>query len=387
MVKNSAIKAFCVSASFAAKCAASRSFCTIGSGTSAGTNKPAHCAYTIGTPSVVNGVSSTTATLTVDLASGSSAFGGVLADGSLGTLALAKTGAGTFVLTGANTFSGGSTVSVGTLQVGQGGVLGNASISSGALLSFNRPDSFTHAAYTTGLGSVTVLGGGNLTLTGSFTHDGGTNVAAGQIITLGNGGSIGGAGVLTVDGSLKVDNTGSASIGAVIGGLGSLSVDAGALVLTGAGDGVLATDFVNAASFAKSGAGVWTISTAQTYSIETSIEAGTLKAGAAGVLSANSTVRLADVVGSTSVRRPADSPTCSCSAAPATSWRSTSDTTSSTGGSAPTRASWCAKASTRAICRRATCRTRSIRRAPAVSIRAALARRPCARSTTRSFVR
>jgi autotransporter-associated beta strand protein len=72
-----------------------------------------------------------------------------------------------------------------------------------------------------------------MTLTGSFGHDGGTNVAAGQTLTLGNGGSIGGAGVLTVDGSLKVNNTGSATIGAVIGGLGSLAVDAGTLVLTG----------------------------------------------------------------------------------------------------------------------------------------------------------
>ena len=123
-------------------------------------------------------------------------------------------------------------VSAGTLEIGQGGSLTDVGIF-GGVLSFNRPDNFTRTANTYGAGSLNVLGGGNMTLTGSFGHDGGTNVASGQILTLGNGGSIGGAGVLTVDGSLKVNNTGSASIGAVIGGLGSLSVDAGALVLTG----------------------------------------------------------------------------------------------------------------------------------------------------------
>lgn len=70
-------------------------------------------------------------------------------------------------------------------------------------------------------------------------------------------------------------------------------------MLTGAGAGVLATDFINAAAFTKSGAGVWTISSPQTFAIETAIDGGTLKAGATGVLSAASTVRFADVAGAT----------------------------------------------------------------------------------------
>jgi len=189
---------------------------------------------TVGTPTVVNGVSATTATLTVDLASGTQTFAGVLADGSLGTLAFAKSGAGTFILTGANTLTGGTTVSAGTLQVGQGGSLGDAAIASGALLSFNRADVFTYAGGTTGAGSVSVVGGGNMTITGALGHNGGTFVGSGQILTLGTGSSVGGAGALTVDGYLKVNTTGSAAIGSVIGGVGSLSVDAGTLVLTGA---------------------------------------------------------------------------------------------------------------------------------------------------------
>ncbi|MEK0437030.1 MAG: hypothetical protein RLZZ233_1, partial [Verrucomicrobiota bacterium] len=189
---------------------------------------------TVGTPRVVNGVAATVATLTVDVASGSQTFAGVLADGSLGTLALAKSGAGTFVLTGANTLTGGAAVSAGVLQVGQGGALGDASVAAGASLAFDRADNFSYAGSTSGLGSVSVLGGGVMTITGAFAHDGGTLVASGQTLTLGTGSSIGGAGSLTVDGSLRVNTTGSASIGTSIGGVGGLSVDAGTLVLTGA---------------------------------------------------------------------------------------------------------------------------------------------------------
>ena len=189
---------------------------------------------TVGTPTVVNGAAATAATLTVGVASGTQAFAGVLADGVAGTLALVKSGAGTLVLTGANTLTGGTTVSAGTLQVGQGGSLGSVSVAGGATLAFDRADNFAFAGDTTGLGAVSVLGGGVMTVSGALGHDGGTFVAAGQTLTMGTGSSVTGAGSLTVDGSLRVNTTGSATIGSAIGGLGGLSVDAGTLVLTGA---------------------------------------------------------------------------------------------------------------------------------------------------------
>ena len=78
----------------------------------------------------------------------------------------------------------GNIVVAGTLEVGQGGSISDVGISSGAILSFNRPDSFTYSGVTSNggfnnAGSLTVLGGGNMTLTGTFGHDGGTNVASG----------------------------------------------------------------------------------------------------------------------------------------------------------------------------------------------------------------
>ena len=186
----------------------------------------------VGTPKVVNGSAATTSVLTVNLASGTGSFAGVLADGTAGVLALAKAGAGTFVVTGANTFTGGATVSAGTLQVGQGGVLGAVSIATGATLAFDRPDSFTYAGSTSGLGALTAAGGGNMTVTGTLAHDGGTSVASGQTLTLGTGSAISGAGSISVAGSLAVNAVGSITVDAPISGPGGLAVNAGTLVLT-----------------------------------------------------------------------------------------------------------------------------------------------------------
>ncbi len=56
------------------------------------------------------------ATLTVGTTTGTTTFGGVIADG-IGGMSLVKTGDSTQVLTGANTFTGGTTVEQGTLQL------------------------------------------------------------------------------------------------------------------------------------------------------------------------------------------------------------------------------------------------------------------------------
>ncbi len=98
--------------------------------------------------------SGTLATLTLNIASGTSTYGttgtnitagtigGTTAGGAAANnLAVIKDGAGTMVLGGANTYTGGTTVSVGTLRVGNATALGaNASavsVTSGAVLDLN----------------------------------------------------------------------------------------------------------------------------------------------------------------------------------------------------------------------------------------------------------
>ena len=75
-----------------------------------------------------------------------------------GTGTLTKLGAGTTTLTGANTYSGVTTISAGVLQVGSGGTagtLGSGSVTNNAGLSFNRSDAITIANNIAGTGTLT----------------------------------------------------------------------------------------------------------------------------------------------------------------------------------------------------------------------------------------
>ena len=87
----------------------------------------------------INGLSSSNALAVVDNKSGSgtytltvgnnnatATFAGTIKNSS-GTLAFVKTGNGTETLAGANTYTGGTTVGGGTLQLSGGGTLGSSS--------------------------------------------------------------------------------------------------------------------------------------------------------------------------------------------------------------------------------------------------------------------
>ena len=108
---------------------------------------------------------------------------------------LNKTGSGTLVLAASNSYTGSTTVSGGTLQIGNGGTTGNLgtatdgiAISNGATLAFNRSDNYggNFTRTLSGGGGVTVSGG-TLTLqntSNSFT--GGVTVNGGKFNHLGN---------------------------------------------------------------------------------------------------------------------------------------------------------------------------------------------------------
>jgi fibronectin-binding autotransporter adhesin len=94
--------------------------------------------------------------------------------------AFTKVGAGTLILSNANTYTGGTTISGGTLQFDDGGsVVGN--ITNNATLAFNRSDSFTYADVISGGGSVTKLGNGTLTLSTNQSYSGTTTITAGTL--------------------------------------------------------------------------------------------------------------------------------------------------------------------------------------------------------------
>jgi autotransporter-associated beta strand protein len=97
-----------------------------------------------------------------------------------------KTGAGTLVLTGAtNTAVGITTISGGTVQVGNGGTTGTlnsiSNVVNNGTLVFNRSDTITVANQISGNGSVVQSGSGTLILSGSNTYSGITVINSGTL--------------------------------------------------------------------------------------------------------------------------------------------------------------------------------------------------------------
>ncbi|MGE6742316.1 autotransporter outer membrane beta-barrel domain-containing protein [Allorhizobium pseudoryzae] len=100
---------------------------------------------------------------------------------------LTKSGTGTLVITGLVDVSGATTVSSGTLQIGDGGTSGEVlgTIINNGTLIFNRSDQYTVSSQITGTGSITFMGGGSAELTGAYS--GSTVVTDGRLALTGSG--------------------------------------------------------------------------------------------------------------------------------------------------------------------------------------------------------
>ena len=133
---------------------------------------------------IQNGAAATGSVLTVGSDNSSTVYAGTLADGSTGTLALVKTGTGTLQLNGNNSATGGTTISAGTLHLGDGvssnGVVGGNIINNSALVVAN-PNNLPFGGVISGSSSVTKTGAGTLYLTGNQTYTGPTVIAAGTV--------------------------------------------------------------------------------------------------------------------------------------------------------------------------------------------------------------
>jgi len=136
---------------------------------------------------------------------------GVLSNGSL-----RKDGLGTLALTAANTYTGTTTISAGTLQIGNNGSTGSlsnssrVSVATGATLAFSRSNAISYSGTVSGAGGLTKLGSEALTLGGANTYTGATTIASGTLIT-GIANAISGSSAITIGsaaarGFLKVDH-------------------------------------------------------------------------------------------------------------------------------------------------------------------------------------
>jgi autotransporter-associated beta strand protein len=191
-----------------------------------------------GTGGLVTNSASTATTFTLNPGSGSAVFSGRIADGGAGNaIALVKSGAGTQVLAGDNAFSGGTTISAGTLQLGGGGAAGSVlgPIANDGALVFNRAGSFTNAGAISGGGSVVMAGPGTLVIPvgTTNTYGGPTAVSNGALVVHG---AHTGSGLITVHNGATLGGGGSVAASVSVASGGTLSPGASTGVLTVEGD-------------------------------------------------------------------------------------------------------------------------------------------------------
>jgi autotransporter-associated beta strand protein len=181
-------------------------------------------AITVNTDLVVSG--SGAKTLILDAAAGpTNIFDGDIGNGS-GTVAISKTSAGTWVLSGNNSYSGDTTLSAGTLRINSATALGTGTFVISANTTF---DNTSGSAITLSNNNAFTLSGGSPTFTGTNDLDLGTGTVtlsgANRTITVTNSGA-----TLAI-GGVTTDSSGTRSLTKV--GLGTLAINGAAGTWTG----------------------------------------------------------------------------------------------------------------------------------------------------------
>ncbi|WP_118998165.1 fibronectin-binding autotransporter adhesin ShdA [Salmonella enterica] len=166
-----------------------------------------------------------------------------------GTGSLVKTGTGELTLNGDNDYSGGTTISDGTLIANHADSLGTGAIDNSGVLQVGEGELKNTLS---GTGSLVKIGTGELTLNGDNDYSGGTTISDGTLI----------AASVNALGSGDIDNSGVLQVG----------------------EGELKNTLFGSGSLVKTGTGELTLSGDNTYSGGTTISGGTLIAASVNAL-------------------------------------------------------------------------------------------------------
>ncbi|HBZ4959029.1 TPA: fibronectin-binding autotransporter adhesin ShdA [Salmonella enterica subsp. enterica serovar Choleraesuis] len=231
---------------------------------------------------------------------------GTLDNNVTGEGQIVKSGSDELIVTGDNTYSGGTTISGGTLTADHADSLGTGAVANSGVLQVGEGELENTLS---GSGSLVKTGTGELTLSGDNTYSGGTTITGGTLTadyadSLGSG-DIDNSGVLKV-GEGDLENTLSGSGSLVKTGTGELTLSgnntySGGTTITGGtltadhadslgtgtianngvlqvGEGELENTLSGTGSLVKTGTGELTLSGDNTYSGGTTITGGTLTA-------------------------------------------------------------------------------------------------------------
>ncbi|OMM16523.1 fibronectin-binding autotransporter adhesin ShdA [Salmonella enterica] len=229
---------------------------------------------------------------------------GTLDNNVTGEGQIVKSGSDELIVTGDNTYSGGTTITGGTLTADHADSLGSGDIDNSGVLKVGEGDLENTLS---GSGSLVKTGTGELTLSGDNTYSGGTTITGGTLTadhadSLGTG-AVANSGVLQV-GEGELENTLSGSGSLVKTGTGELtlsgdnsysggttiiggtltadhadSLGTGAVANSGVlqvGEGELENTLSGSGSLVKTGTGELTLSGDNSYSGDTTIADGTL---------------------------------------------------------------------------------------------------------------
>jgi autotransporter-associated beta strand protein len=229
---------------------------------------------------------------TLTLTNAGDTFSGVIADGGIGggtggSLILAS---GTEILTGANTYTGSTTINSGaTLALAGSGAIAASAVSANGTLDISESTAGASIGSLSGSGSVAlggqaltltsangtfsgviadggigagtggslIIAGGTETLTGANTYTGNTAIGAGASLQLGAGGTTGSiAGNVADDGTLVFNRADTVTYSGVVSGTGALTqAGTGTVILTGVNTYTGSTTINSGATLALAGSG------------------------------------------------------------------------------------------------------------------------------------
>jgi fibronectin-binding autotransporter adhesin len=203
---------------------------------------------------------------------------------------LTKVGGGTLVLTAANTYSGGTTISGGTLQLGNGGANGSiiGNVTDNGVLAFNRSDTVTFGGVISGTGQLMQTGTGTTTLTGNNTYTGATTINSGTLALSGAGNIASSSGVIA-NGAFDISGVAGAGTSIqTLAGAGNVALGAKTLTLTNASGNFAGA--IGGSGGVTLAAGTQTLSGVNGYTDATTISGGTLALSGAGNIASSSGV-------------------------------------------------------------------------------------------------